>query len=94
MAENSKNLGDSLETANHKNGSKEPGSHKKQCNKYFIEIQLVDENQKGIADENCLITLPDGGVYGRVTNSDGAIRLDGILSRWCSVKFPNLDKDI
>jgi hypothetical protein len=55
----------------------------------WIEIELTDEAGRTLADAAYEIVLADGSVReGRL--SDGRVRLDGIPSGECSVKFPGL----
>lgn len=61
--------------------------------KSWIEIQLVDQNGKGIPGESWEITAPDGSGFSGTTDEDGVGRLEGIDSGSCQITFPRLDKD-
>ncbi|MDF1747898.1 MAG: hypothetical protein P1V34_03385 [Alphaproteobacteria bacterium] len=60
---------------------------------HFIIVELVGENGEPIPNEFCRLTLPDGAVVERETNSQGKVEEYGILEGDCVIEFPNLDKD-
>lgn len=57
----------------------------------WIEITLLDNEQKPVANEACSIVLHDGTVIKQKTNSAGKIRLQGIQQGKCRISFPDLD---
>lgn len=58
---------------------------------HWIEIELVDEDGKGVADEDYLIVTPDKQEHTGKTDEDGWARLDGIVEGQCKISFPRLD---
>lgn len=68
-----------------KQGKKDPEK------KGWIEVQLVDENGKGIPGEEYEIIDPDECVWGGTTNDQGVGRVEGIAEGNCKVTFPRLD---
>ena len=62
--------------------------------KSWIEIELVDEEEKPVTGTAYRITLPDGEIVAEGTLDDkGFARLEGIEPGTCKVTFPDLDKD-
>jgi type VI secretion system secreted protein VgrG len=62
---------------------------------HFIEINLVDEENKPIAGEAYKITLPNGQTVAEGTLDDkGYARVDGVDPGQCKVTFPNRDKSV
>jgi hypothetical protein len=59
--------------------------------KSWIEIELLDKENKPVADQDCTIALPDGTVIKQKTDSAGKIRLQGIQQGMCRISFPNID---
>ena len=60
----------------------------------WIEIEMVDEDNKPVPGESYRITLPDGETIAEGTLDDkGFARLDGIEPGTCKITFPDLDKD-
>lgn len=57
----------------------------------WIEIQLLDEQGRGISGQRYLIVLPDGRERRGFTDSLGSARLNRIPSGSCKVSFPDLD---
>lgn len=61
--------------------------------KSWIEIVLVDKNNKPVPGEPYRITLPDGVAKVQGTlDEKGFARVDGIDPGQCQVTFPRLDK--
>lgn len=58
----------------------------------WIEIVLVDEEDKPIPGEAYQVVLPDGSVQNGSLNEKGFARIDAIDPGSCRVSFPNLDK--
>lgn len=57
----------------------------------WIEIQLLDEEGRGISGQRYLVVLPDGRERRGFTDSLGSARLTRIPSGSCKVSFPDLD---
>lgn len=60
---------------------------------HFIIVELVGENGEPIPNELCRITLPDGEIVERETNSQGKVEEYGIEDGDCTITFPLLDQD-
>ena len=61
--------------------------------KHWIEIQLLGEDNEGIADEDYLIVTPDNQEFRGKTDAQGLARLDGIEGGMCKICFTNLDQE-
>ena len=59
---------------------------------HYIEIELLDDDGKPVANEMYLVELPDGTQRTGVTDGDGRARISGIDPGTAKVSFPNLDK--
>src|SRR5947207_1412632 len=57
----------------------------------WIEIELVDANDKPVTGEKYKIELLDGRVQQGTTGSDGTARVDGIPAGSCKISFPERD---
>jgi type VI secretion system secreted protein VgrG len=72
----------------------DPKSEEAKDKKSWIEIELVDQDNKPVPGEAYRITLPDGTTLAEGTlDEKGFAREDGIDPGSCKVTFPNLDKD-
>ena len=60
---------------------------------HWIVVELVGENGEPIPGERCRITLPDGDVIERHTDSRGRVEEYGIIAGDCVIEFPDLDQD-
>ncbi len=61
---------------------------------YWIEIELVGEDDEAIAYERYLVVLPNGEKAAGYLDEDGFARLEGIpVSGSCAVQFPDLDRE-
>jgi hypothetical protein len=61
---------------------------------YWIEIELVGEDNQPIPFEEYTVILPDGSPVNGYLDEDGFVRLDGIRTPGdCKISFPNLDKE-
>ena len=61
---------------------------------HWIEIEMVDEDNKPVAGEKYQIELPDGKITAGTTYEKGVARINGIKNPgMCKITFPNLDKD-
>lgn len=56
----------------------------------FIEIELLDTEDKPVAGEEYRIELPDGSTRSGRLNRVGRAYLDGLEPGTCQVSFPNL----
>ena len=59
----------------------------------WIEIKLVDEENRPVPGEKYRITLSDDTVIEGTLDGDGFARHDGIPKGNCRVTFPDLDKE-
>ena len=59
--------------------------------KDFIEIKLLDDNQKPIANAPYELALPDGRVVKGRLDGNGFARVDGVPSGECTVTFTEHD---
>ncbi|WP_347988692.1 hypothetical protein [Methylomonas sp. AM2-LC] len=64
-----------------------------QKEKHWIEIELLGEDGKPIANQNYLVVTADQKQYTGTTDADGLARLDDIPAGNCQVSFPDLDKE-
>ncbi len=71
----------------------DPNSEENKKKTHWIEIQLVDQDEKPVPGEVYLITLPDGTAQPGTLDDKGLARVDGIDPGTCKVTFPNLDKE-
>ena len=71
----------------------DPNSEENKDKKSWIEIELVDQDNKPVPGERYRVTLPDGATLAEGTlDEKGFARVDGIDPGTCKVTFPNLDK--
>jgi len=59
----------------------------------WIEIELVDKEDKPVPGKMYKITLSDDSVIEGTLDGDGFARHDGIPKGTCKVTFPELDKN-
>jgi type VI secretion system secreted protein VgrG len=59
----------------------------------FIDIELVDEEDKPVAGERWEIKTPDGKIKRGVTDSNGRAHVGGIPPGMCEIRFPRLDAE-
>ena len=59
----------------------------------WIEIELVDEENKPVSGERYKITLPDSSIAEGTLDEKGFARIEGIPPGTCQVSFPNQDKE-
>jgi type VI secretion system secreted protein VgrG len=70
----------------------DPAKENKEQKKSWIEIVLVDKDDKPVPGEAYRITLPDGTTLAEGTlDEKGFARVDNIDPGTCKVTFPNLD---
>lgn len=62
--------------------------------KHWVEVQLLGEDDAGIADELCAVTGPDGVTRTSRTDEQGWVRVEGLPSGSCRIAFPNLDAEV
>jgi len=58
----------------------------------WIEVELLDEQDRGVPREPYWIKLPDGSIREGKLNDQGWIRLDQIPCGECIVRFPRIDR--
>lgn len=61
--------------------------------KSWIEIEMIDEENKPVSGTAYRITLPDDSVAEGTLDNRGLARLEGFGSGSCTVEFPELDQD-
>jgi hypothetical protein len=59
----------------------------------WIEIQLLGEDNVGIADAAFLVVAADGKEFRGKTDAYGLARLEGVIKGDCSISFPILDQE-
>jgi type VI secretion system secreted protein VgrG len=59
----------------------------------WIEIELVDEDDKPVPGEAYEVTLSDQTVAGGTLDEKGFARVEGVPPGQCTITFPNRDKD-
>jgi type VI secretion system secreted protein VgrG len=60
---------------------------------HWIEIEMVDEDNKPVPGEPYAITLPDGSVASGTLDEKGFARIEGLDPGTCQVAFTNRGKD-
>jgi hypothetical protein len=60
--------------------------------KHFIEIELVDDEGKPVANERWFVELPDGSTKSGSTDANGYARIDGVDPGTAKISFPDMDK--
>ncbi len=61
--------------------------------KHWIEIELVDKQNRPVPGEPYRVTLPDGTTTAEGTlDEKGFTRVDGIEAGMCKIGFPRLEK--
>ncbi len=74
--------------------SHDPNAEENKDKKSWIEIELVDEDNKPVPGEKYRVTLPDGTTVAEGTlGADGRARVEHIDPGSCKVTFPDLDKE-
>jgi type VI secretion system secreted protein VgrG len=58
----------------------------------WIEIELLDEEDKPVSGEKYEIELPDGSLTTGTLDKDGYAKVEGFEAGDCQVSFPKLDK--
>jgi hypothetical protein len=61
---------------------------------HWIEIELVDDDGKPVADELYFVELPDGSSLTGRTDGEGRARVEGVDPGTAKVSFPDLDKSL
>jgi type VI secretion system secreted protein VgrG len=80
----------SVKTKPHKPPTAEEAKEKNS----WIEIEMVDQDDKPVTGLTYRITLPDGETVAEGTLDDkGLARVDGMEPGNCKVTFPTLDQD-
>ncbi|MGZ5443998.1 MAG: hypothetical protein ACXW5U_18225 [Thermoanaerobaculia bacterium] len=59
---------------------------------HYIEVELLDDEGKPIANEAYFVELPDGSSKSGRTDAKGFARIDGVDPGTAKVTFPDLDK--
>lgn len=58
----------------------------------WVEIQLVDEDGRGVANARYVLVAPDGREFKGYTDGIGAARITRIPSGQCQLRFPDLER--
>jgi hypothetical protein len=61
--------------------------------RHWIAIELLGEDNKGVADEPYVITFPDGTQRKGKLDARGTVRLDGLPVGTYRMCFPALDQE-
>lgn len=61
---------------------------------HWIEIELLDDDGKPVANERWFVELPDGSQKSGRTDGQGRARVDGVDPGTAKVSFPDLDKKL
>jgi hypothetical protein len=61
------------------------------CQKCWIAIQLLDEEDQPVPREPYWIRLPDGQILEGTLNDQGSVRIEPIPCGICRVRFPKAD---
>jgi len=59
--------------------------------KTWVEVCLVDRDNKPVPGEAYRIRLPDSSLMEGTLDGDGKVRFEAIVAGQCSVCFPNID---
>jgi len=70
---------------------KPPREDDQHAKKSWIEIKLIDEDNRPVSGEAYEVTLPDGTMDTGTLDQNGFVRIEGIDPGTCRVTFPNLD---
>lgn len=57
----------------------------------WIEIELIDENNKPVPEEQYRIEMPDGSIEDGFLDAQGRAYIDGLEPGTCKVSFPKID---
>ena len=77
-----------------KYGSVQTKPHKPEEEKTsWIEIEMVDEDDKPVVGQAYSIELPDGSVASGTLDEKGFARVEHIESGTCKIGFPDLDQE-
>jgi hypothetical protein len=72
--------------------AKEEKGTQKPEEEHWIEIELLDDDGKPVADERYFVELPDGSSLSGRTDGQGRARVGGVDPGTAKVSFPDLDK--
>lgn len=72
---------------------KPPTAEEAKEKKSWIEIEMVDEDDKPVTGMAYRITLPDESVAEGTLDEKGFARVEGFEPGSCKVTFPSLDQD-
>lgn len=63
----------------------------KEPTKTWVEIELVDDAQKPVANRRYRVKVPEGTVYEGSLDAQGRARISGIDPGSCEITFPEID---
>ena len=58
--------------------------------KTWVEVELVDENNKPVPNRAYRVKLPDGSVMTGNLDDQGKVRFDSIIPGTCQIEFPDI----
>lgn len=59
----------------------------------WIEIRVIDNDNRPLAGEDYSVELPNGEIRSGKLDSNGLARIEAAVSGVCTVLFPNIDED-
>jgi uncharacterized protein (DUF2345 family) len=83
---------DEVREARTRQSQSAPAPLVKPCTACWIEVWLLDEDDRGVANEPYWIRLPDGQVREGRLDERGSVRFDGIPCGMCLVRLPGMDE--
>lgn len=84
------------DAAEHVTANKAPGSPTVRCplmDKHWLEIEMLNEDGKPVANEPYLIIDSEEHEYRGKTDATGVARVSGIAEGQCRITFTDLDQD-
>lgn len=96
MSDNANALNESRKGSDEEFSSKPADSTENSCEcqaKTWIEIQLLGEDDKPIANQKYEIELPDGTKKEGTLDKNGKARVAGIEKGECQVSFVDIDRE-
>jgi hypothetical protein len=57
----------------------------------WIEVQLVDQDQRPMPGEKYRVKLPDSSLMEGTLDKDGKVRFDNIVAGQAEITFPEID---
>jgi hypothetical protein len=60
------------------------------CDPTWIEVRLLDTDNRPIAGEHYRIKMPDQSIREGSLDEEGKVRFDGIMAGQCQICFPRI----